>query len=397
MTFNMELKTQNIMSGNGVINQDRLVNTFISLGLIDGISGNELEIAEDLLARLKSLGLEAYMDGAGKTFGGNAGNIIARLPGNIEAPTLFLCAHMDTIQPTINLKHVIKDGIISSDGSTILGGDNRSGLAVVLEIINVLIERSAQHGPIEILFNVCEEAGMHGAKYLKRSDLKSEYGFVFDCQASPGSYIVEAPGAYSFKAKFHGKSAHAAVSPEKGINAIQIASNAISLLKLGRWDQTGMLNIGTIEGGTSINVIPDMVEVTGETRNADKGKLQNQIEYIRTTFTDSALKLGGTVELQFIEKYGGYQFEEEAPVVIAARRGIIAAGYKPVPISYPGGSDANVLNNNGITALNLGVGFKNAHSFKEYISIQDITAAAKIGLNVVLQYALAIKAEQEVM
>ena len=301
---------------------------------------------------------------------------------------------MDTIQSTKNLKHVIKDGIISSDGTTILGGDNRSGLAVVLEILNVLIEQSIQHGPIEVLFNVCEEAGMFGAKYLKRSDLESDYGFVFDCQASPGSYIVEAPGASSFIAKFHGKSAHAAVSPEKGINAIQIASNAISQLKLGRWDQTGMLNIGTIEGGTSINVIPDMVEVTGETRNSDKEKLHIQIEYIRNAFENTAADLGGTVELKFVEKYGGYKFEEDAPVILAARRGISAAGYEPKPISYPGGSDANILNNNGITALNLGVGFKNAHSFQEYISVQDLTSATEIGLNVVLQSAFTMKVAQ---
>ncbi len=381
------------MNINSLINQNRLVNTFKLLGLIDGIHGNELEIAQNLICRLNELGLNASMDDAGKTFGGNAGNILAKLPGAADIPPLFLCAHMDTIQSTKNLKHVFEDGIIRSDGTTILGGDDRAGVAVILEILMVLIEQNMPHGPVEVLFNVCEEAGMHGAKYLKRSAVEAEYGFVFDCQASPGAYIVEAPGAVFFRAKVHGKSAHAAVSPEKGIHAIQIASNAISKLKLGRWDQTGMLNIGTIEGGTSINVIPDMVEVTGETRNADKEKLQMQIDYIRVAFEETAAELGGSVELQFIEKYGGYQFSEDAPVIIMARRGIEAAGYKPEPISYPGGSDANVMNNNGIPALNLGVGFKNAHSFQEYIPVRDLVAAAEIGLHIVLQFAQRMKAE----
>ncbi len=377
-----------------LVNRDRIVDTFMKLGVIDGIYGNELEIANNLLNRLNNLGLEASMDDAGKTFGGNAGNIIASLPGTVDVPSVFLCAHMDTIQSTKNLKHVVKDGIISSDGTTILGGDNRAGLSVILEILQVLTEQSLPHGPVEVLFNVCEEAGMHGAKYLKRSDVQSDFGFVFDCQASPGCYIIEAPGAVFFRAKVHGKSAHAAVSPEKGIHAIQIASVAIAQLKLGRWDQTGMLNIGTISGGTSINVIPDFVEITGETRNANNEKLLAQIEYIRSVFEDSAAKLGGIVEIEFIEKYGGYEFTDESPVVGVANRGIAAAGYEPKPICYPGGSDANVLNNNGITALNIGVGFKNAHSFQELIAIKDLSAAAEIGLQLVLDFVTANRVVQ---
>jgi tripeptide aminopeptidase len=236
---------------------------------------------------------------------------------------------------------------------------------------------------MEIIFTVCEEAGMHGAKFINRSEVNAEFGFVFDCQASPGNYIIEAPGAYSFKATVRGCSAHAAVSPEKGIHAIQIASRAISQLKLGRWAETGMLNIGTIHGGTSVNVIPDEVVITGETRNANETELQEQIEYIRTMFENCSNEMGGRVELVFIEKYGGYQFYNDEPVVIAARNGITAAGFDPIPIKYPGGSDANVFNKKGLPALNLGVGFKNAHSFQECIAVNDLAAAANIGLNIV--------------
>lgn len=375
------------MDINPLINQERLVESFKSLSLIDGIHGKELTIAGYLMKTLRTLGLEAAMDEAGSTYGGNAGNVIGRLPGKKNVPPVFLCAHMDTVQSTKNLKHVIEDGVIKTDGTTILGGDDRAGVAVILEILRVLQERNLEHGPIEILFNVCEEAGMHGAKFIKASALQSTFGFVFDCQASPGAYIIEAPGAVAFTAKVRGKSAHAAVSPEKGIHAIQIASKAIAQLRLGRWDETGMLNIGTIKGGVSINVIPDYVEITGETRNANKEKLQSQIEYIRSTFEQAANDAHGSVEIKFTEKYGGYQFDEDVKVIDIAKKGIQAAGYIPSPIRYPGGSDANVLNNNGVTALNLGVGFKNAHSFQERIAITDLEGAARIGLNIVMQCA----------
>ncbi|MCX6136181.1 MAG: M20/M25/M40 family metallo-hydrolase [Ignavibacteriales bacterium] len=195
--------------------------------------------------------------------------------------------------------------------------------------------------------------------------------------------MVEAPAAVSFTATVRGRSAHAAVSPEKGIHAIEIAGKAIAALKLGRWDDTGMLNIGTIHGGTAINVVPDQVVITGETRNAEEAKLHSQIEYIKTTFENAARESGGSVEIVFVEKYGGYQFSDHDAVVAVAREGIIAAGLEPTALKYAGGSDANVLNKAGIPMLNLGVGFKNAHSFQECIAVSDLIKTAEIGLHIV--------------
>jgi tripeptide aminopeptidase len=366
-----------------MINSNRLIQSFLTLGLIDGVHGRELDVARHLMSELTSLGLEPRMDGAGSTFGGNAGNVFARFEGNVHAPTILLCAHMDTIQSTKNLKHRREKGMITSDGTTILGGDDRSGVAIILEVLHVLRETRMKHGPVEVLFTVCEEAGMHGAKFVKRSDIEAEYGFVFDCQASPGNYIVEAPGAVSFTATVHGRSAHAAVSPEKGIHAIEIASKAISELKLGRWDDTGMLNIGTIHGGTAINVVPDVVEITGETRNTDEKKLKSQIDYIRSAFLKAAADAGGEVDMEFVTKYSGYQFTDENPMIVAAKHAIASVGLTPTPLKYAGGSDANALNAQGIPVLNLGVGFKNAHSFQESIAEIDLVRTAEIGLSIV--------------
>jgi tripeptide aminopeptidase len=372
---------------NRMVNNDRLVQNFLTLGLIDGIHGKESDVAREMTGRFDTLGMESRIDDAGSTFGGNTGNIHARMKGTVDVQPVLLCAHMDTVQSTKNLKHVLKNGTIATDGTTILGGDDRSGLAIILEILQTLHDEKIPHGPIEVLCTVCEEAGMHGAKYVKRSDFSAPFGFVFDCQASPGNYIVEAPAAVSFKAVVHGRSAHAAVSPEKGIHAIEIASKAIAALKLGRWDQTGMMNIGTIHGGTSINVVPDVVEITGETRNANEEKLKYQIEYIKKAFHNAAADAGGTVDLTFVEKYGGYQFTDENPMIRIASAAIREAGLEPTPLKYAGGSDANVLNKNGIPMLNLGVGFKNAHSFQEYIAVEDLIITARIGLNLVRQIA----------
>jgi tripeptide aminopeptidase len=374
-----------------MINNDRLIESFLSLGLIDGISGNERECARELISRLSALGIPATMDDAGSTFGGNAGNVRGTLPATTDGIPILLCAHMDTVQSTKNLKHVRTNGMIASDGTTILGGDDRAGLAVVLEILRTLKDHSILHGPIEILFTVCEEAGMYGAKFIQRSDFEARFGFVFDCQASPGNYIVEAPGAVAFTAVVHGRSAHAAVSPEKGIHAIQIAGKAIGQLKLGRWADTGMLNIGTIHGGTSINVIPDRVEITGETRNADEQELRSQMEYIRKTFDDTAAEFGGRVEIVFKEKYGGYRFSERDEILQIVQKSIEASGLTPTPIKYPGGSDGNVLNKSGIPTVNLGVGFKNAHSFQECVDVHDLQATAAIGLNIVKQCSQGVR------
>jgi tripeptide aminopeptidase len=366
-----------------MINDERLVKTFLALGLIDGVHGSELDVAREIRRRLEVLGISSSMDCAGSSFGGNAGNVRARIEGTITAAPVLLCAHMDTVQSTKDLRHVVQNGMIKTDGTTILGGDDRSGVAIILELLETLHENQIPHGPIEVLFTVCEEAGMHGAKFITRSDYSSPYGYIFDCQASPGNYIVEAPGAVAFTARVRGRSAHAAVSPEKGIHAIEIASKSIAALKLGRWDNTGMLNIGTIHGGSAINIVPDAVEITGETRNANDQKLRSQIEYIQSVFQTTAADLGGSVDMTFVEKYGGYQFSEDHPMIRTARAAITAAGLEPNALNYAGGSDANVLNKNGIPMLTLGVGFKNAHSFDECIEVKDLVTTAVIGMNII--------------
>jgi tripeptide aminopeptidase len=366
-----------------MIRPERLVDLFLSLVRIDGVSGREDAVAAAVVARLTALGVPCHTDRAGDSFGGNSGNVLARLPGTTDAPAILLCAHMDTVLPTHGLKVTRNADRITTDGTTILGADDRAGIAIILEILEALIDGRAAHGPIEVLFSVAEESGMHGARAVDTSSLESSMGFVFDNSATCGSFVIEAPAAVAFTVFVRGRAAHAAVAPENGVHAIQIASQAIARLPLGRHGETGMLNIGTIRGGTAINVVPDEVQVTGETRSPDPGSLHAQMVLVKEAFGQVAGEMGGQVEIEWTHKYGGFALAPSEPVVVAAVQGISAAGHVPRPIRYPGGSDANVLNQRGIPTVNLGIGTLNVHSKQEAMPTLSLIHGAEIGLGIV--------------
>lgn len=364
--------------------QARLLGSFLELVRIDGESGKENAVAEALRRRLADLGLSAVVDDAGATFGGACGNVIAHVPGRTEAPALLLCAHMDTIQPTAGLKPIVaENGLVTSDGTTILGADDRAGVAIILQILHELQADRISHGPLDIVFTVAEEHGMYGAKALDRAHLRASQGLVFDSSAPCGSFVAEAPGAAAFHAVFKGRAAHAAVSPEKGIHAIQIAATGISRLKLGRWGTAGMVNVGTIHGGTAINVVPDRVEVCGEYRSPDREEFAAQKQHIEETFTKASQEAGGTVEISWETKYDGFSLKLESEFLRAVSQGIKAAGYEPRPLRYPGGSDANVFNARGIACVNLGLGYRNVHSLQEAMPIQCLFDGVSVGLGII--------------
>ncbi len=365
----------------------QLVDTFLDLVRIDGVAGNERDVASYLERRLSALGLEWHMDRSGETFGGDCGNLVARLTGNVDAPAILLGAHMDTVAPTRDLTVVEADGRLSSDGTTILGADDRAGIAIILGVLSTLVEERRPHGPIEVAFTVSEERGMHGAKALDIGALRARMGFLFDSSAPPGQFVVEAPGAIAFRIVVHGLAAHAAVAPEKGVNAVGIAARAIADLPLGRLDGTGMLNVGSVHGGGAINVVPDTVEITGETRSADPLALERQIGLVRDAFERCAAAAGGSVEVSLTHKYQGFPLGPDDPVVRAAARSIEAAGFAAKLLGYPGGSDANVLNERGLPTVNLGIGTQDAHSPHESIPVRNLVDGVRIGLAIVGEIA----------
>lgn len=366
-----------------MINKERLVETFVELVKIDGKSGNEKDIAQNLVTRLKELGLEVKIDNAGETFGGNSGNVIGYLKGNYpEKESILLSAHMDTVEDTPDIKVIIEDEIIKTDGNTILGADDRAGVACILETLKIIKDNKLDHPPIYVVFSVAEEIGMWGAKNISPKEVKAKYGFIFDSSAKAGKVITEAPTSARMDITIRGKSAHAAVAPENGINAIKIAGNAIARLNPGRFE-AGTFNIGTIKGGKATNIVPDCVEIAAECRSFNNSILKEKIEEIKNIFKEETEKLEGEFEFDYSEKYNCFKLEDSNKTVQIAFDAIRECGVEPESISFTGGSDANIYSNLGIPTVNIGTGYKGAHTHNEQISISDLFFDANVTLNIV--------------
>jgi tripeptide aminopeptidase len=256
------------------VNHERLKNLFLELVQIDSLSRREREVALRPQREAESAGAVCSYDNAGEKVRGNIGNLIAKIPGNIlGTPPFLLAAHMDTVAPGEGVKPIVDGDIVRTDGSTVLGGDDKSGCAVICEVLHRLRESGIPHGPIEAVFTICEEIGLQGARNLDLGLISAKEGLVYDSDA-PGHLVVRAPSAVSIRFTVKGLEAHAGVAPERGLSAIKIAAEAIAAMRLGRIDDETTANLGVIEGGRAGNVIPSEVVVRGEARSRNAAKLQ---------------------------------------------------------------------------------------------------------------------------
>jgi len=361
-----------------MINQDRLVKEFMELVRIDSISGYERKIADVLTNKLKELGLPVYEDGAGKKMGTGTGNLIARFPGNTPGtPALMLCAHMDTVQPGKGIKPLIKDDTIYSSGDTILGADDKAGIAAILEALRVVMETGIPHGELVIVFTIWEEGGLVGSSNIEFDRIGADMGIVLDSDGDPGNIIVRGPSQDKLIATVKGKAAHAGINPQDGINAIQVASRAVSNMKLGRIDEETTANIGIISGGKAINIVPDSVTIHGEARSMNPTKRAAQTESMCAALREAAEQAGASVEIQTETIYPDMHLDENEPVVRLAVSAAETLGLKPKLTSTGGGSDANFFNHYGLPTVNLGIGMKQVHTTEEYITIADLVTNSR--------------------
>lgn len=361
-----------------MIDKDRLVNTFLELVRIDSPSGHEETIGRDLMARLKALDLAVVRD--------VTGNLIARLDGTGESKDdapLLLSAHMDTVGADTGIRPVIKDGIVRSDGTTILGGDDKSGVAIILEVLQVLSEEGLAHLSLEVVFTVGEEKGLVGVKGLDLSRLRAREGIVLDMGGPIGTVVVSAPYQDRLSVTVHGRAAHAGAEPEKGINAIRVAAEGVAAMPLGRIDQETTANVGVIRGGEATNIVPDEVELHCEARSRDEAKLMAQVQAMRAAMVEAAVRHEATVDFQQERSYDGFNLSPETPIVKRAVKAIEAMGLKPLCQPTGGGSDANVLNAAGIATINLSTGMAEVHTANEYIAIEDMVQSAELLLHIV--------------
>ena len=370
-----------------MINEKRLLERFLSYIQIDSPTKHERKFADFLMDEMKEIGLDVRMDSAGEKVGSDSGNVIGKLKGNTEGEAILFSAHMDTVSPGIGIKPVIKDGIIFSDGTTILGGDDKAGIAAILEAIETIIEKDLPHGDIEVTFSIFEEGGLFGAKNLEYDKLIAKTGFVLDSGGDPGDIVVQGPAQNKINAKFIGKEAHAGVAPETGISAIQIASEAISNMKLLRIDEETTANIGHISGGEATNIVTKEVEFHGEARSLSNEKLQMQTDHMVKCCEDAAKKFGGKVEMDVDNAYGAFKVDENSEIVQKVKEACANIGLESHTMTSGGGSDTNIFNDNGVTAVNLAVGMRSVHTLEEHIYIKDLENTAKLVLEIAKVYA----------
>jgi tripeptide aminopeptidase len=366
-----------------MINRDRMVKEFVELVQINSLTRKEREMADALKIRLQHMGQEPCEDDTGNKIGGNAGNVIFTVKGDRNVPAILLMAHMDTVVPGTGKKPIIQDDIIKTDGTTVLGGDDIAGVECILEAVRVLKEDGISHGDIEVAFTVAEEGGLYGAKHLDYGRLNARYCFVLDGGGEIGSIAVKAPSQNKIDIIIKGKAAHAGIEPEKGINAIQVASEAISGMKLGRIDSETTANIGVIKGGEETNIICDRVEMHAEVRSRSEEKLEKQTAHMRECFERAANKFGASVLFKSDIMYRSFNVDENSDIISIVKKAAVESGIKLVLEATGGGSDTNIVNTKGIQAVDMSIGMDKVHSVEEQININDMAKAAEFLLSII--------------
>ncbi len=371
------------------ISRERLTTLFLELVRIDSHSRQERAMAERLARELRDLGAEVWVDDAGAKVGGTTGNVLARVaatPGATTVAPLLLSAHMDTVIPGEGVRPIVEGDVIRTDGTTVLGGDDKSGCAIICEVLRVLRDEGIPHGVVEVAFTICEEVGLLGAKHLDVSGLTARAGLVLDSDA-PGYLFTRAPASNHLTFTVHGLEAHAGMAPERGINAIRVAAEGVAAMRLGRIDEATTANIGIVTGGGAINVVPKLVRLEGEARSHDAGKLAVQCEHMQHALEGAAARhtivldgreVRARVESVIERSYDAMDVPDAAPIVQLVLRAAASLGHSVESAPMGGGCDANVLNGRGFQVANLGTGMRDIHTVKEWLRVGDMVRTAEV-------------------
>lgn len=370
------------------INRERLAKHFTDLCEIDSPSRSEANVAAYLTKCFEELGADEILeDNSAKLTGSDTNNIVVRFNGTTDCQeSLFFATHMDTVQPANNVKVQRNGDIFSSAGETILGGDDKSGIAPLIELITVLKENNIPHNPIELIFTTAEEIGLLGAKHFDTSLLQSKMGYALD-STGINNIIIGAPAANKIKISISGVAAHAGLNPEMGINALHIAAKAIAKLPLGRLDKDSTSNFGIIQGGVAQNIVPALVTIEGEVRSHDPEKLVQHTKQIADTFQqvvdewDGLLAEQGvrpSVDLQILNDYPAMNLDTSHSVIKKIQAAGIKVGEKQNFIIGGGGSDANILNGLGLPTAIISTGMKKVHTTDECCDLNDMVILTKL-------------------
>lgn len=366
-----------------MIKRDRIIDEFVKLVSIDSPSLHERDMADYIMRVLRDRGYDADVDDTAQKISGDSGNIILKLSGHSGIDPIIIVAHMDTVEPARGKRAIVCGDYITSDGTTVLGGDDLAGVAVILEVLSVIEEDNVPHGDVYVLFTVAEEVGLLGAKNFDFSSLNVKYGFVLDGGGDVGRVAVKAPSHVSLNVNIRGKAAHAGVAPEDGVSAIEVAAHAISRMKLGRIDGDTTANVGVISGGIATNVVCDSVDIKAEARSLDEEKLNNQVNNMRENLEIVCQEYGAKLTIKEEKEYFAYDVSDNKQLIDILKRAADSSNIELVLESTGGGSDTNVLNIKGIPSCNISVGMDSVHTIKERIKIQDIVNSAKFLVNII--------------
>jgi len=377
-----------------MVNRHRLSEEFTRLAAINSPPLHEHAIARYLVGRLENLGAEVLFDNAAEATGGEIGNLVARFAGQLKsAEPLLFSVHMDTVEPGGQVQPVLRDGVFYSAGDTVLGADDKAGVAELIEALEVLREQQIPHGPLEVVITIAEEIGLVGAKHLDYTLLKSKRGFALDTEGT-GWMVLQAPGANHLQIDIEGVASHAGMTPELGLSAIHTAALAIGRMRLGRIDHETTANIGRIEGGVARNIVPQHVTVVGEARSHDADKLQEQTTHMLACFEAAAKEMSRVIEDQRVtprvdadirSDFPSMSVPEDAMTVQLARSAAQSLGQELKVRLGGGGSDANIFNGHGIEMIILATGMQKVHTHDEFVAVADMAVVAELLVEIIRQ------------
>ncbi len=358
----------------------RLGETFATLCRIESPSGRERPCTDWVRAELEAMGLAVEEDDAGARAGSDAGNLLARIPG-ANGQSIMLCAHLDTVPLAAPVEPVLVNDGWENANEAILGADNKAAVAVALELARRLVQGSEppQVG-LELLFTVCEEVALRGAKAFDIRRLRSPFGYMFDHASPIGEIVLASPTYYRILAHVRGHAAHAGIRPEQGRSAISAAARAIAAMPLGRLDPETTANVGTISGGTNANVVPEHCHLEAEARSLTDGRAEELatelVDHLQDAANAGECDLDVTVERMF----DGYRTRPREPQVVLAEQALRACGFEPRPIVTGGGSDANALMSSGFTCTNLANGTERNHEPTERVSVDALEGMLEVAI-----------------
>lgn len=359
----------------------RLFSLFATLVRIDSVSRREKRIADFVRDFFGGLGLRCREDSAGERTGGESGNLIIKIPaaGHLprEAP-LILNAHLDTVEPGEGIVPVEDGEGFTCPGDTVLGADDKAGVAAILSAIEEVMSSGRARRPLEVVLTVQEELGLAGARNLDFSMIEGRRGIALDGSGSLGGIVTEAPGHMRMRFIVRGRSAHAGIEPEKGVSAIECAAKAIAGLHLGRLDEGTTANIGVIEGGRAVNIVPDLAIVEGEIRSLSDGRLAEEVAGMSRAFRDAASGSGCSLDVETERSFQRFAIDTGSPHVGRIEGAMSRCGIEPFFLKSGGGSDANVFNEMGVETVNINAGFENPHSLRESIRKEDLLALTRL-------------------